>query len=56
MDPISIIVMIVIVGLIVWAVNTFLPIPAPFKTLVYVVAVVFLLIYLLRAIGHPIHI
>jgi uncharacterized protein YhhL (DUF1145 family) len=41
----------VVVGVVVWAVNTFLPLPQPIKTIIMVAAVVVLLFILLRAMG-----
>ncbi len=42
---------IVIVGLIVWLIQTYAPIPAAFKTICLVVGVVFCIIAALRAFG-----
>lgn len=41
----------IVIGLIVWAVNTYLPLPAPIKTLILVAAVIVLLVVLFRALG-----
>ena len=41
----------VILGLIVYFVNTYLPIPAPIKTIIMVVAVLVVLLILIRAVG-----
>jgi hypothetical protein len=48
---ISLIVTIAIMGLVVYLVTTFIPMPAPFKKAIYVVAAVGLLFYLLYAFG-----
>lgn len=48
---IEILIVLVIVGVILWFVNTYVPMAAPFKTAVNVVAVILLLLYLLRAFG-----
>jgi len=42
---------IVIVGLIVWAVNAYTPIPQGFKTLILVIGVIFCIIMALHAFG-----
>jgi hypothetical protein len=48
---ISLLVVIIIVGVIVWFVNTYVPMPPAFKTLVYIVAGIFVLLYVLSAFG-----
>lgn len=48
---ISLIISIALLGLIVWAVTYFIPMPEKFKTLIYVVAGVCLLLYLLYYLG-----
>lgn len=48
---IELVITIAIVGLIVWAVTTFIPMPAGFKTAIYVVALVCVIVYLLRSFG-----
>lgn len=48
---ISLIVTIAIVGLIVYLITTFIPMPAQFQKAIYVVAAVGLLLYLLSALG-----
>jgi hypothetical protein len=50
MDIISLCVLIFVVGLIVWAVRQS-PIDATFKTMIYVIAVVATVLYILRALG-----
>jgi len=51
MSLISLVVAIAIVGLIVWAITTLIPMPEQFKKAIYVLSVVFLSIYLLQAFG-----
>lgn len=48
---ISLIVTIALVGLLVWAITTLIPMPQPFRTAIYVLAVVFLVLYVLNALG-----
>ena len=48
---IELIVTIAILGLIVWAIVTFIPMPVGFKNVIYVVAIVCLVVFLLRAFG-----
>ena len=56
---ISLIVTLAIVGLIVWLVTAYIPMPEVFKKVIYVVAVVCVLLFVLRAFGilhsTPIH-
>lgn len=47
----EIIVAIVILGLIVWVVNAFLPIDARFKNLIVIIAVAFVAIWFLQGMG-----
>jgi uncharacterized protein YhhL (DUF1145 family) len=51
MGLIEFILLCVVVGLVVWAVNTFLPLPQPIKTIILVAAILVLLFVLLRAMG-----
>jgi len=51
MDLISIIVVLVVVGVILWLVQTYIPMLAPIKTVITVVVVLFLCIWLLRLFG-----
>jgi len=48
---IQIIVVIAVVGLLVWAVQTLIPMPAKFQQAIYVLAVVFLCMWLLQVTG-----
>lgn len=47
----TLIVYIAILGLIVWAITTFIPMPPQFKTLIYVVVGIVALLILLRVIS-----
>lgn len=47
----ELIVYIAILGVIVWGITTLVPMPAPFKTVIYVIAVVLCLLLLLRVLG-----
>ncbi len=51
MGIIELIAYIAIVGLIVWAITTLVPMPEPFKRAIYVIAVVALAIFVLHALG-----
>ncbi len=51
MDLINIIVVLVVVGVILWLVQTYIPMAAPIKTVITVVVVLFLCIWLLRLFG-----
>lgn len=47
----ELIVYVAIIGLIVWAITALIPMPAPFKTVIYVIAAIFCLLLLLRVVG-----
>lgn len=51
MDLISLIVVLIVAGLIVWLVNSYLPIAQPFKIAIVVLIVVVVCVYLLNAVG-----
>lgn len=51
MGLLELVLIIAIVGLFVWAITTLIPMPPPFKTAIYVVCVVGLVMYLLSAFG-----
>jgi len=51
MSLLTIILVLVIVGIILWAINSFIPMEANIKKLLNVVVVIFLVIWLLHAIG-----
>ncbi len=48
---ISLIVIIAVFGLLVWAITTLVPMPPQFKNAIYVIAIVCLAIYVLQAFG-----
>ena len=48
---IEILVVLVMVGVILWLVQTYLPIAPPIKTIIQVVVILFLVIWLLRVFG-----
>lgn len=51
MGLIEIVLIIAIAGLVVWLITTFVPMPPQFKTAIYVIAGLFLLVWLLRSLG-----
>lgn len=51
MSPIPILLVLIVVGILLWAVNSFIPIDSKFKTLINVVAIVFAVIWLLKVLG-----
>ncbi len=51
MDLINVLIVLVIVGVILWLVQTYIPMPAPIKTIITVVVVLFLCIWLLQLFG-----
>lgn len=48
---ISLILTIALVGLIVYLIVTYIPMPEVFKTIIYVVVAIFLILYLMRIFG-----
>lgn len=42
---------IALLGLVVWLITTYVPMPAPFKTIIIVIAVVILVLYLMQTFG-----
>lgn len=48
---VGILLTLVIVGVVLWLVETYLPLAAPVKTIIRVVVVLFLIIYLLQVFG-----
>jgi hypothetical protein len=48
---ISLLITIIILGLIVWLVTTYIPMPAMFKKVVYALAAIILIVMLFRALG-----
>jgi len=51
MSLLSILLVIIIVGVILWVVNTYLPMDRKIKTILNVVVVIILIVWLLRAFG-----
>jgi hypothetical protein len=51
MDLISLLVVLVVVGLVWWLVTTYIPMPAPIKTVITVIAVLILCVWLLESFG-----
>jgi hypothetical protein len=51
MSIIGLLVAVVIVGLIVWVVETVLPLPEPFRTVVRVIGVIIVLVLLIQFLG-----
>lgn len=51
MSLISILISIALVGLLVWAITKLIPMPEKFKNLIYVVAVVVVVLWLLQVFG-----
>lgn len=49
MGLVELIVVIAVVGLFVWAITALVPMPAQFKNAIYVLSVVFLVLYVLKA-------
>jgi len=51
MGLIELLVLIAVVGFLVWALTSYVPMPAPFKTAIIVIAVIVLVLFVLRALG-----
>lgn len=51
MSLISLIIVLAVVGVIVWAITTYIPMDAGFKKLIFVVAIVASILYVLAAFG-----
>jgi len=51
MSLISLVIVLVVVGFVLWAIQTFIPMDAKVKTLLQVVVVVVLLLWVLQALG-----
>ena len=47
----TLLIVIALAGLFVWALTTFIPMPAPFKNAIYVISVVVLVLYILQVFG-----
>lgn len=48
---VTLLLLVALIGAIAWAVTTFIPMPAPFKTLVIAIAGLFAILVVLRAFG-----
>ena len=48
---IALIIVIALVGFVVYLVTTYIPMPQPFKIVIYVIVAVFLIFYLMRVLG-----
>jgi hypothetical protein len=51
MDLISIVIVLVVVGFVLWLINTFVPMAGSIKTILNAVVVIFVLIWLLSSLG-----
>jgi uncharacterized membrane protein len=51
MDLIQLLVVLVVVGVVLWLINTYVPMQAPFKTIINIIVVLFVCIWLLNAFG-----
>jgi hypothetical protein len=51
MSIIELILVIAVVGVLLWLVNTYLPMAPPIKTILNVVVIIFLVLWLLKAFG-----
>jgi uncharacterized BrkB/YihY/UPF0761 family membrane protein len=51
MDPIYVIIVLALVGVGLWAINTYLPLQPPFKTIINVVALIATVLWLLAGFG-----
>ncbi len=51
MDIVQILVLLVIVGVILWLVNTYIPMAAPIKTIINIVVILLVCVWLLRIFG-----
>jgi len=50
---IELVLMIALLGLVVWVLVTYIPMPPPFKTIIIVVAALLVILYVMRALGIP---
>lgn len=51
MSLLTLVIAIALAGLIVWAITTLIPMPAPFQRAIYVVSVVILVVFVLQSLG-----
>lgn len=48
---ISLIITLALVGLVVYLITTYIPMPAPFKTMIYAIVAIALILYVMRLFG-----
>ncbi len=48
---IGLILTLALIGFVLWLILTYIPMPAPFKTIICVIVAVFLIVYLMRILG-----
>ena len=48
---VQLVVVIAVVGLLVWLITTYIPMPPVFKTVIYIICAIVLILWLLRAFG-----
>jgi predicted membrane channel-forming protein YqfA (hemolysin III family) len=48
---IALILTLALLGLVVWLITTYIPMPAPFKTIIFIVAGICVVLYLMTAFG-----
>lgn len=51
MDLIQLLIVLIVIGVLLWFVNNYIPMAAPIKTLINIVVVVILLLWVLRLFG-----
>lgn len=51
MPLVAVVVTLIVVGVLLWLVNTYIPMAAPIKTIINVVVVIFIVIWLLHVFG-----
>ena len=51
MGLIQLVIVLVVVGVILWLVQTYIPLPPPFKAIITIIVVLFVCIWLLQVIG-----
>jgi hypothetical protein len=51
MDVIQLLILLIIIGVLLWFVNSYVPMAAPIKTLINIVVVIVLLLWILRLFG-----
>ena len=51
MDLIQLLIVLIIIGVLLWFVNNYIPMAAPIKTLINIVVVIILLLWVLRLFG-----